>query len=260
MQDLLTVGTTHVWTEAGAARAFLLFQTGMSIDADGAPRAYSPNNEGLDHIGNAGRPGNWWALVTDTGESDGTPLVQQPGDPAPGFYISATSLQDRTRAKRDPLRYVDSSTIPYVVLPPEISRGQNMRLGDLAVVYHPARDRVCFAIFADGGPRGKLGEGSIALAEALGVPSSPRRGGTRQKEVAYLLFPGSGERRPLEAQEIAIRGAVLLEEYGGLDQLNEHLASITTRGDLDEEPWDPQAPRERPSLIELVGPEAAAQG
>lgn len=40
------------------------------------------------------------------------------------------------------------------------------------------------------GPRAKLGEASIACAEFLGVPSSPKHGGTSEKRFIYTFFPG----------------------------------------------------------------------
>src|ERR1019366_5819990 len=89
------------------------YESGMTIDADGAPNAYHPDNSGLDDLTNAGTPGNWEGLAKDR---NGEPFVQGPGDPFPGYYVSSTALADRTRPVRDPLRYVDASNIPYVVL------------------------------------------------------------------------------------------------------------------------------------------------
>ena len=67
---------------------------------------------------------------------DGTPVVQGPDDPAPGYYVSTTALEDRTRAVTDPRRYVDSNEIPFVVLPYD-QRG-DARLGDFGVVVNRA--------------------------------------------------------------------------------------------------------------------------
>jgi len=67
--------------------------------------------------------------------------------------VSTTALEDKTKGVRDPRRAVsddDEATKPMVVE----------------------------AIYADIGPKNHLGEGSIALAEALGIPSDPKRGGT----------------------------------------------------------------------------------
>jgi hypothetical protein len=45
-------------------------------------------------------------------------------------------------------------------------------------------------VVADRGPKNKIGELSIAAARAVGLPSSPRHGGTEKPEVLYELFPG----------------------------------------------------------------------
>ena len=59
------------------------------------------------------------------------------------------------------------------------------------------------AIFADvAPPEAPLGEGSIALAERLGIPASPRTGGTFRASVEYVLFCGSGDGRPRAVAEI----------------------------------------------------------
>jgi hypothetical protein len=86
-----------------------------------------------------------------------------------------TALQDGTRAKTDPSRYVGSTRIPYIVLPSGGSA--RAKLGNLAVVFNGKNGKIVNAIYADVGPSNKIGEGSIALAEALAIPSSPRTGG-----------------------------------------------------------------------------------
>jgi hypothetical protein len=93
---------------------FLAWENGLRIDVDGAPNAYGPNNTGLDYTANAGKAGNWYGVVTD---KDGDPYIQGPEDPYPGDYISATSLQDHTKAVDDPTRYVDARTVPYLAIP-----------------------------------------------------------------------------------------------------------------------------------------------
>lgn len=194
------------------------------IDADGSPRAYHIEpGKGLDYIGNAGKPGNWWALVTDTGKPGGKPIVQGPADPAPGFYVSTTSLVDRSKERTDPRRYVDSEAIPFFVLPAD--RRFGAALGDFALVVNPAKGCSCGAIFADIGPKGKIGEGSIALAEALRVPSNPKSGGVGHG-IAYVIFRGSNIGWPLKKGEIQQRSATLLEEWGGLEQLRAGLPEL----------------------------------
>jgi len=219
-ETFVDVGGRTVWRMPG--KSALFFRAGMAIDADGAPNAYHPEKKGIDHLGNAGRPGNWWALVTDNGKPSGTPVRQGPNDPFPGFYISTTALQDASKQRTDPGRYVDSRTVPYVALPPAVlapRREGGARLGDFVAVMNLTNDKVASAIVADIGPKDKLGEGSIALAEALGIPSSPRTGGVKS-HVAYGVFPRSGNRKPRPVEDISKGGALLLAEFGGAAQLS----------------------------------------
>ncbi len=195
------------------------FVAGMAIDADGAPDAYGPDGKGRDRLANAGKPGHWQALVTDDGKPSGKPIVQGDADPAPGFYVSTTTLEDRSKAAKDPHRYVDASKIPYVVLPGDLAKKQGAKPGDFALVRRPISDddeaskpSEVGAIFADVGPKGQLGEGSIALAEALGIPSDPKTGGTAAS-VTYIVFPGSGNGKPRSADEIAAETKKLAAKY-----------------------------------------------
>ena len=189
------------------------FVAGMSIDADGAPNAYNADNTGLDDLENAGHPGHWDGILAD---ESGNPLVQGANDPFPGFYISCTALSDRTKERLDPTRFVDASKIPYIVLPGDISRDTGARLGDFAVVTNLRSGRSSYAIFAD---IGTFGEGSVALAEKLGIWPDARNGGTRAG-VLYLVFPGSGNRQPRPIEEINTETEKQLQDWGGIEQLN----------------------------------------
>lgn len=188
------------------------FTSGMTIDADGSPNAYNADNTGLDDLANAGAPGHWEGILQD---KDGNPLVQGPGDPYPGYYISCTSLADWTKPPDDPARYVDASKIPYIVLPGEVARQAGARPGDLAVVVNIWNKSYSYAIFAD---VGTLGEGSIALANNLGIASDARHGGTWWG-VLYLVFPGSGDHRPKSIDEVDTESQKLLSDWGGVKRL-----------------------------------------
>ena len=195
----------------------MFFVAGMAIDADGSPRAYHPQGSppGLDFLANAGSPGNFFGIVTD---SHGRPVVQTARDPAPGFFVSPTSLQDSNRRVENPRRYVDASTIPYIALPGLVRDRGGITLGDFATVRNRRNGRVSHAIYADGGPSGKIGEGSIALAEALGIPSSPKHGGTGS-DVVYVVYAGSGNGRSRTKATIDAQGRRLLDAFGGLERL-----------------------------------------
>lgn len=233
--EQLKVGTVSIWQLPGQTAFF--FVAKMEIDVDGAPRAYHPepdSNLGLDFLANAGSPGNWYGIVTDNGKRNGNPIIQGPDDPAPGFYVSATSLVDQTKLDSDPTKYVDATQIPYIALPTVVRDNLGVQLGDFAVVVNSKNGKTCNAIFADSGPPGKIGEGSVALADALNIPSSPRNGGT-DSGVAYVVFPGSGAGQGTlrTKDEINTEAGRLFTEMGGLAQLQVcfpdlfHLPTVT---------------------------------
>ncbi|HEY6372492.1 MAG TPA: glycoside hydrolase family 75 protein [Candidatus Sulfotelmatobacter sp.] len=189
------------------------FVSGMAIDADGAPNAYNSDDTGLDELANAGVPARWNGIITDR---HGNPLIQQENDPFPGYYISCTSLSDESKKFTDPTAYVNASRIPYVVLPQDVAERAGARLGDFAVVMNLRNGKSSFAIYAD---IGTLGEGSVALADALGVSSDARHGG-QSDGILYLLFPDSGNRRPRTIGEIQSEGEKLLHHWGGMTRLS----------------------------------------
>jgi hypothetical protein len=199
-----------IWQLPGS-RAFF-FVSGMTIDADGAPNAYGPEDTGLDSLANAGAPTHWDGIITD---GDGNPLIQGESDPFPGYYISCTSLSDRRKKFTDPTRYVDAAKIPYVVLPNDLADHGGARLGDFAVVMNLRNGKSSYAIYAD---IGTTGEGSIALADNLGIWSDARRGG-QSDGILYLVFPGSGNLQPRAIDEIQSEAEKLLKDWGGLEKL-----------------------------------------
>jgi len=194
----------------------VLFQAGMSIDADGAPNAYGPNDSGLDLTKNAWSPKKnaWVGFVT----ANGNPVPQKTG-PYQGYYVSQTSL--RTGSDADPSEYVDATKIPYIALPPSFADQFGVVVGDLALVVNEANGKSAYAIYADVGNSGEIGEGSIALASALGFKnSSPRNGGV-DSGIQFLVFPksglGQGKLRTLD--EINGSASQLFAKWGGADRL-----------------------------------------
>lgn len=174
----------------------LVMEGGMSIDADGAPQAYSPfAEEGLDALEHAGSPGHWDGIATRQGE----PIVQGPDDPAPGYYVSTTALQDFSFPFDRQERYVDAGTVPYIALP--LTDG-GPRLGDLALVVNTRTHKASPAVFAD--IASVPGEGSIALARQLGIHADARRGGT-DGGVLYFVFHNSGDGTLPGSEELAAR-------------------------------------------------------
>lgn len=211
--------STVAWSCGSSGVQGFVYGAGMAVDADGAYRAYHPENGmGLDSIEHAGHPGNWWALATDTGTPKGRPVVQGKNDPAPGYYVSMTSLFDASISnERNPRRFVDASVIPYVVLPPEGFK--HAKLGDFATVVNLQNGKVSVAIIADeSAPELPMGEGSIALASALGVDPDPRSGGV-EKGIGYVIYPGSGNGKPRALGEIVSASQTYFQRWGGLRML-----------------------------------------
>ena len=145
---LFTAKNIVAWSTPSNAKGFF-YKSGLAIDADGAIRAYHPDDRlGLDSLAHAGHQGNWWALVTDDGKPGGRPVVQGKSDPAPGYYVSTTALYDSGNPHpRDPHRYVDAAKIPYVVLHPNALK--HARLGDFATVVNLQNGKISAALVAD---------------------------------------------------------------------------------------------------------------
>jgi hypothetical protein len=202
-----------------------LFLGHIAIDADGAPNAYNPENTGIDYLGNAGRPGNWWGISTD---DDGNPYTQCRHDPNPGYYVSTTALIDPDFDETDTERYVDSTEIPYIALTRswrDLSTSRPYK-GDLAMVVRVSNLEVrTFAIYADVGPSKNvgdtMGELSIAAAQNLGHDPYRVRDGILRADIgssaefAYIVFPGSGYGRPLSADDINAYGSAAFDAWGG---------------------------------------------
>lgn len=104
---------------------------------------------------------------------------------------------DPTGQTQTSMRYTDGSSVnaevvPYMVLPGGQYSQFGIKLGDMCLVRNKENGKMAIAVFADVGPRHKRGEGSIALAEELGINPSPTRGGITKPNIEYLVLPGSG--------------------------------------------------------------------
>jgi hypothetical protein len=111
---------------------------------------------------------------------------------------------------------VDSDAVPFFVLPGRFERKFGIKLGDVAAVVF--KDKIEFAVFADHGPRTKLGEGSIALHRSLGHETI--RGGRLHDEaidrdVITIVFPASGDGTPQTPEKICTIGKALFSALGG---------------------------------------------
>jgi Fungal chitosanase of glycosyl hydrolase group 75 len=113
---------------------------------------------------------------------------------------------------------VDAARIPYVVLPR--AGLTHAKLGDFATVVNLKSGKIAAAIVADeSAPELQMGEGSIALADGLGIDSNPRNGGT-DGAVAFVIYAGSGNGRPRTLDDINATSRREFELWGGLEKLH----------------------------------------
>jgi hypothetical protein len=197
--------------------AALWWEGHLEIDADGAPNAYGPLGTAcLDYLANAGKDGDWYGIVTDTGKGDGKPLVQGPQDPCPGHYISTTALVNHALPESNPLRFVDSASVPYLSVPSDAEHGQGVALGDVCLAYNRLTNKFAAGVVADIGPKGKYGEGSIAMAQKIGVKNvSPKNGG-QDSGIVCVVFKNSSKGWPRTLADINDQVTQLLAAAGGL--------------------------------------------
>lgn len=235
-EDWRTFKNTEL-RRTGDQKAYFWITSRTAIDADGAPKAYHPDDvdkpcgatgAGLDCPANAGYPNtSWWPTVLAKDPVNAGKAFIQPSGPAKGFYVSKTALQDSGNGnERDTLRYVDAATIPYVVFPkPFYKLAGTGKLGDLGIAYHLQTQKKTAFIVADIGPDEPLGEASIALFQALGGNNpNPRTGsGVATGMVLYLVFPRSVDQRaqkwPMTQPEIDQSVGTLLDTIGGFSTI-----------------------------------------
>lgn len=212
---------SHTVHEVEKARIIL---SNLAIDADGSPHAYAPHDSGLpglDYLANAGSTGNWYGIACD---HQGTPFIQQDSDPAPGYYVSTTALEDPSKALRDPARYVNSETIPFVVIPSSPKFG--IVLGDVGFALNLGTGDSSQFVVGDIGPHNQFGEASIAVARNLILNSDPKRGGTDQAEILYIFFTESKMTWPGTMVDILVAAFPLWQELGGITRLKNELPDL----------------------------------
>jgi hypothetical protein len=106
-----------------------------------------------------------------------------------GIIASKTWYQHPGKPATDPAAYVDSETVPYIVVPSLIWKNTKgaVRGCKARITW---KNKAVDCVVADKGPAKKIGELSIAAARAIGLPSSPRTGGTEKPDILYELWPG----------------------------------------------------------------------
>jgi len=193
------------------------FVSKLAIDADGSPWAYHPFD--VRPPDNTARAYDWLANI-DRKYLNGIQGKDATG-PAPGFYVSATSLVDPgVSDPKDTRRYVDAGHVPYIVLPTDLPTpdGKSLPLGSLAWVVDLQTGRGAGAIFADTG--NAVGEGSIALARHLGLnpfrpQNPPKLKGFDERRFLQIVFPGEVVPPPWAVDVIQSRAKQLFAEWGG---------------------------------------------
>jgi hypothetical protein len=216
MNLLKTVGGVKVYKEGNA----LLYKTGATVNGDGSPHCYHPDDgEGLDYLDNAGSPGNWWGIYTDSSDR---PVVQSIYHPAPGYYISTTALVNPAYPENHPDAYIDSERYPFCVVPGMFGNG--WQLGDVGFCLNEKTDDNMYCATADIGPQNHIGEVSMLLAKCLGLSPDPKAGGT-ESGIVYVVFPGSDPGyKPWDKKcQIAVD---TFNAWGGLAKLNKLLDEL----------------------------------
>jgi hypothetical protein len=193
----------------------------VSIDADGAPNAYHPDNVGLDDNANAGYPAkSWWqSVLVEDPHKPGTPYVQPDTSAFPGFFVAKTSLHnpDPAISETNPAKYADATRIPYIVFTGAFYKEQGTgHLGDFTFVVSDAA--YSWAILADTGGK-HIGEISMFLASKLsGKPTNPRNGeGAPRAPLRFVVFQKTALHLTWPISDVQIQeiGATLSAPFGG---------------------------------------------
>lgn len=204
---------------AGSTAYFYVTER-IAIDADGAPNAYHPDDSGIDALANAGYPHGGWKSILAIDPKDASKPFKQTDGAFAGYFVSMTTLKDKTRATTDPARYVDATSVPYMVFPSTFWKLKGTGdFGDLAVGRSIEKNTTSSAIVADAAGDKPLGEVSVKLAENLGgKPVNPRTGaGAPGGKFIYVVFPGSKSQPawPVTVADIETRANALLTAVGG---------------------------------------------
>ena len=252
------IGTVQVFRDAGSKA--IAFASQMQVNTDGAPGSYHPDDTGITHICNGISVGSacawkasclpefkqakaehfrgptkicFFAMATD---ANGLPIIQGNADPKPGYFVSTTALHQPGEKVRTPQAQLDSNTVPFAVIPGtwQTSGKPGPRLGDFGVAYRRSNGKSAFFVIGDTGPKNKLGEGSVALHQALGNDPFMLRFGVRrarkgigERDVVYLLFPKTAQPgEKLDTASIDQLAGAQLQAFGGIERLKECAESL----------------------------------
>lgn len=155
-------------------------------------------------------------FVVDTGAAKVVKFTAKmaiDADGAGGWSARDPVGQDKTSLRYPGGESLNPGVIPFIVVPLDFGRSHpDVKLGDYAAVTYGGK--TVYAIVGDKGPTGVVGEGSMALAKALGIDPSPTHGGAASG-VTYLILPGSRDSAPPRAAAaIQDKGEVLFRKAG----------------------------------------------
>jgi Fungal chitosanase of glycosyl hydrolase group 75 len=210
------------------------YASSMQVDADGAPKGY---HEGDNRPYQNNHDCFDWLENLSPSDRHGQQGVDGAIGPAQGFTISATSLCDpNVTNTHDTARYVDASTIPFVVLPGGFPRAVGQTgtsvskcLGCLCYVINLKTGNATGAVFADVGPH--VGEASLATALRLGCDpfypnARPKVAGMDSKRFFTIVFPNEILAMPLKADDIEAKATAQFQAWGGWDGLAAALKQV----------------------------------
>ncbi len=110
--------------------------------------------------------------------------------------------------------HVEADKVPYYVIPNNFNLGNNgIGGGQIAAIIY--KGKVTYAVLADTGPPGIIGEASYATAKILGIPENPETGGT-DGPVIYIVFTGAANRGAITSaghDDVLTKGKALAEQF-----------------------------------------------
>ena len=139
--------------------------------------------EGVSAWANDDNSVTWLSLLRIDGDGRGGNVQKDP------CFQSDTTLHEKL--PDGTIVPLDSETENYAVSPPQLIQGvPGIVMGCQGFATNIRTGQRAPFVMGDEGPSSRFGEGSIALAEALGIPSSPTTGGTDDHIIAWQIFPG----------------------------------------------------------------------
>lgn len=202
------------------------FQLFMDVFEESRDAGYARNGHQRFETGNI-IP---WRRDTATGRE--VPYRTHSGEFA-GYFVSQTALITNPSADIcDQGRYLDALSINAIVLPGRASwRSQDTVTdqGDFAALLDLESGKIAFALVGDTAPREAIGEGTVALAAALGGETVPPTAtfsdirALKRERVDTVIFPTRDVPRMtgghFSQADIDQLGSEALAAFGGVERL-----------------------------------------